>query len=126
MKMKKNITFSIVIIFLEMCALLSTPHQLVMAETITVTKFTDSNGDCMPTDCSLREAIKKANETSNPDTISLKEGTYTLTMDELDPLFIFSPLTVIGAGPSKTIIDASVVSNGVFKIDVAALLQSPN
>lgn len=128
MKMKKNITFSIVIIFLVLCALLSMPHQLVLAETITVTKFSDSNGDCTPTDCSLREAIIEANKNNDSTTIILNEGTYMLTLAGFDDnanlgdLDILSPINIIGVGPGKTFIDASGVIDGAFTIKVDGIV----
>lgn len=128
MKMKKNITFSSVIIFLVLCALLSIPHQLVLAETIIVTKFSDSNGDCTPTDCSLREAIIEANKNTDPTTITLTEGTYMLTLAGFDDnanlgdLDILSPINIIGAGPGKTFIDASSVIDGAFTIKVDGIV----
>jgi len=90
----------------------------VLAAVLNVTKFTDSNdGSCDPDDCSLREAIGAANATSGPDTVILPAGTHTLTItgvgennNHTGDLDIAEALTITGAGPDVTIIDASGLS----------------
>ncbi|RMF99877.1 MAG: CSLREA domain-containing protein [Acidobacteria bacterium] len=44
--------------------------SIASAATYTVTKTADTNGTCMPGNCSLREAIAAANSTSANDTIN--------------------------------------------------------
>ena len=75
-------------------------------DTLTVTKTADTNdGSCDPDDCSLREAIARAED---GDTIIIPAGTYTLTLDA--ELGIDKDLTLTGAGPGGTIIQASSVN----------------
>jgi CSLREA domain-containing protein len=90
----------------------------VLAAILDVTKFTDSNdGSCDHDDCSLREAIGAANATSGLDTVILPAGTHTLTItgvyennNHTGDLDITEALTITGAGPDVTIIDASGLS----------------
>jgi CSLREA domain-containing protein len=91
---------------------------------ITVTKVTDDNGTCQPSDCSLREAIIAANASPGDDTIALPAGTYVLTITgtgedaavtgDLD-IFAQGAVTITGAGPDNTIIDAGSIDR-VFHI----------
>ena len=75
-------------------------------DTLTVTKTADTNdGSCDPDDCSLREAIARAEDR---DTIIIPAGTYTLTLDA--ELGIDKDLTLTGADPGGTIIQASSVN----------------
>ena len=82
-------------------------------ETYTVTITTDEiDGEC-GVDCSLRDAIILANTTTAPDLITVGDGIYTLsipgqnenacTTGDLD---ITEFLTIYGAGPDRTFIDA--------------------
>lgn len=64
-------------------------------------------------DCSLRAAIFRANETNSHDTIHLEPGTYELSLGEME---IRHPLTIIGAGPDETMIDASLMEDMMFKV----------
>ncbi|HVM12343.1 MAG TPA: CSLREA domain-containing protein, partial [Actinomycetota bacterium] len=62
---------------LLLASLLSaTPAQ---AATITVTKTADTNDGACNADCSLREALIRANTVAGADTIRLPAGTYVLT-----------------------------------------------
>jgi CSLREA domain-containing protein len=83
-------------------------------------------GACTPDDCSLREAIIAANESSGPDTISLRPGTYVLTLGggpdndaRVGDLDIFDPsgggLSIFGASAASTIVDGQHL-NRVFDI----------
>ena len=89
----------------------------------TVTKTDDTNdGACTSTDCSLREAIIAANATSDADEIMLPAGTYelSLTGDKEDSaasgdLDVKATLTLIGAGPDASVIDA-MQADRVFHI----------
>ena len=75
-------------------------------DTLTVTKTADTNdGSCDPDDCSLRGTIARAED---GDSIITPAGTYTLTLDA--ELGIDKDLTLTGAGPGGTIIQASSVN----------------
>lgn len=89
-----------------------------------VTRLDDPTPDgCRVGDCSLREAIITSNLNSQPDTIVFAvDGTFTLSQagrgenggltGDLD---ITQPLTIIGNGTDKTIIDGSGIDR-VFHI----------
>jgi large repetitive protein len=78
-------------------------------------------------DCSLREAVLKANATSGTDTIMVPAGTYTLTIAKMSgdytgnfgALYINDSVNIVGAGQNTTIIQAGTtaynagVPNGV-------------
>jgi CSLREA domain-containing protein len=79
----------------------------------------ESNSDG---DCSLREAIESANGDSavdactagsGADVISVPAGTYVLSMGSL---FIFTDMTVNGAGATTTIIDGDGVTDTVVDV----------
>lgn len=98
---------------------------LVMAENvITVSRTADRFDPACVSDCSLREAIYRANHTPGPTRIVLRGGTYTLTLSdpiwnqETDPdpdenecfrgdLDVRGELTIVGAGQAETIIRSS-------------------
>src|SRR5882724_350697 len=71
--------------------------------------------------CTLRAAVQEANATPALDTITVPAGTYVLSVadadDALPDLDVLNPLTITGAGPAVTIIDANHTGR-VF--DVAA------
>ena len=69
--------------------------------TFKVTKTADTYDGTCNDDCSLREAIIAAGQGA---TIRIPAGTYTLVIQELS---IYEDLTLIGAGPQKTIIQAA-------------------
>jgi hypothetical protein len=89
------------------------------ADTYVPTRFDDPQpGQCKPNDCSLREAIRKANDHSGLDTVVLGRGTYEL---ELEPnlgfgddgqLVTADPIVIRGRGPKETRIDA----NGIDRV----------
>lgn len=89
-------------------------------QTFIVTLYNDPvpNG-CQPNHCSLREAIIDANTTPGADTIVLNEGIYLLGRWGEDQagfngdLDITGPLTINGAGATRTIIDG----NGYSTVD---------
>jgi CSLREA domain-containing protein len=97
---------------------------LVRAAGFSVDVTNDENdGSCDPGDCSLREAIIAANGNGEADTITVGSGTYILSLvgqDEDDgatgDLDITAPLTITGAGPTETIIDANGIDR-VFDIE---------
>lgn len=104
------------VLFLVLCS------PGVMAETvISVSRTADRFDPACVSDCSLREAIYRANRTPGPTRIMLRAGTYTLTLSdpiwnqETDPdpdenecfrgdLDVRGELTIIGAGQAETII----------------------
>jgi hypothetical protein len=96
------------------------------AASFTTTRFDDPapNG-CLPADCSLREAVRAANATSGA-TITLRAGTYTLTIrgnDTPSPnvkvgdLDLMKPMTINGAGSGSTVIRAGTAKGaGIHRI----------
>jgi len=89
-----------------------------LADTYTPTRFDDPapNG-CKAQDCSLREAITKANRHAGADKIVLKGGkTYKLTrpnaggtedLNATGDLDVLDPLTITSSSSSRAIIDAN-------------------
>jgi len=97
------------------------------ADTFTPTRFDDPAppNKCKPDDCSLREAVRAANNQGGRDTVVLGEGTYELEIPggtpgippfELGDLDLFTPIELRGEGAGQTKIDANgidrVISNG--------------
>ena len=88
----------------------------LLAQDFTPTKFTDFTGSG---DGSLRDAIKQANADSSAveDHIFLGAGTYTLSVagrinanaGDLDVARLNGGITIQGAGPGLTIIDAATI-----------------
>jgi hypothetical protein len=72
--------------------------------------------------CTLRAAIQQANASSDADTIIVPAGTYRLTIrgDEdasaAGDLDITTDVTILGAGPSLTVIDGRRAKDRVFEI----------
>jgi len=73
-------------------------------------------------DCTLREAILKANATAGTDTIMLQAGTYTLSQARVSGdnsgihggLYVNDSLNIVGAGQNTTIIQGGTTNlNGV-------------
>ncbi len=73
-------------------------------------------------DCSLREAILKANATAGTDTVSVPAGTYTLTLARVQndctgnhgALSVNDSVNIVGAGQATTIIQAGTTNtNGI-------------
>ncbi len=94
------------------------------AVTFTVSKAADTADGTCDADCSLREAVNAANALAGPDTIDLPTGTYALTIANTagqenagaeGDLDISGDLTLIGNGPSGTIIDGNAI-DGVLHI----------
>ena len=76
------------------------------------------NGVCLTSagTCTLRAAIQEANAQSNPDTIQVPAGIYTLvrngggnTAGDFD---VIRPLTIVGAGAGLTILDGGQPPSG--------------
>jgi predicted outer membrane repeat protein len=85
------------------------------AETLHPTRFDDPTpGRCKERDCSLREAVLKANKKPGSTTIKLEKGRYKLERAALGNEFQFTtgdldvlaPLKVIGKGAGRTRINA--------------------
>ncbi len=80
-----------------------------------VTTYSDPVPDfCVTIDCSLREAVRAANQGGSADRIFLSAGTYTLSQSGADEdaaltgdLDISNDLEIIGAGATMTHIDAA-------------------
>src|SRR3954447_12931616 len=115
-----------------LAALVLPPASPAEATSLAVTRFDDPNppGLCLPSSCSLRGAVLAANASSGADTITLPAGTYTLSIPgkqennaATGDLDIKYPVTIVGAGVSSTIIQASTTSatNAVDRVfDVQA------
>jgi CSLREA domain-containing protein len=103
----------------------ATPPSPALAATFTVSSFADERDDnpgdgiCRSTvtrSCTLRAAIMEANARFAWDTINLPRGTFSLTISGLDDtaaqgdLDITSSVTINGAGPALTVIDASSIA----------------
>jgi hypothetical protein len=93
------------------------------------TRFDDPlPGGCLPTDCSLREAIIAANGNRGFDSIELKAGTYSLTrggsgdtpqvadLDVTDALRIFSTGSSANTFIQNTLAEASSVEARVIEV----------
>ena len=101
-------------------------------QTFVVTKTTDSDdGSCDANDCSLREAITRANTLSTDDTITFKSsanGTITLG-SALPALANNGTLTITGNGRTNTIVNG-IVSGGntvrVFRVASGATVKIAN
>ena len=73
-------------------------------------------------DCSLREAVLRANATAGTDTVTVPAGTYTLTLARVQndctgnhgALSVNDSLNIVGAGQATTIIQAGTTNtNGI-------------
>ena len=95
---------------------------------LAVTKFTDSFDGSCDGDCSLREAVQRANETAGTSRIILRAGTYALTLaPKLDDLGLIidegenangsldirGELTLVGKGIEQTTINANRIDRAV-------------
>jgi CSLREA domain-containing protein len=83
------------------------------AKTFVVTKTADTNDGHCNSDCSLREAVSAANDTTAGDTVKLKAKTYKLTIEgthsdnSAGSLNVSNDLRIVGAGRSKTVIEGA-------------------
>src|SRR5205807_2430480 len=98
-----------------------------------VTKTADTNDSVCDSDCSLREAIVAANGNGQADMIAVPAGTYHLTIAgageeaaATGDLDITSDMTIIGAGATSTIIDATGLGDRVFEEPPAAAATASN
>ena len=93
------------------------------ADTFKPTRFDDPTpGVCKRNDCSLREAISKANHTDGGDRVVLDAGNYTIEIPETlgdnnkgGDFDVIDKVTITGKGPGKTTVDGNDVS-GVFSL----------
>ena len=101
---------------------------VAFAAELTVTRTDDPTpGDCMPNDCSLREAVIEANHGGGPDTIVLSKQVYSLTIPvpqngdfkfaQVGDLDIHDDLTI--AGPTGDSTKATIDANGATMGDRA-------
>ncbi|HJX39707.1 MAG TPA: CSLREA domain-containing protein, partial [Anaerolineae bacterium] len=129
MKLRFALAGLLALVFLCLAAFSGAARPAQASTTINVNTFTDElNTDG---DCSLREAIRAANldvgvdacpAGSGTDTVILPAGTCTLTLPGTGEnsaltgdLDITSHLTISGAGPSSTVVDADQIDR-VFHI----------
>ena len=82
-------------------------------------------------ECTLRAAIQEANALAGADTISIPEGTYTLTMEgagedlaATGDLDITEDLTITGAGMTTTIIDANGLDRALHQLGGSLTLSN--
>ncbi|HPF37195.1 MAG TPA: MopE-related protein [Phycisphaerae bacterium] len=102
----------------------------LMAATLTVTTTADTFDGVCDGDCSIRDALAVA---ANGDTITLPAGTFALSRTgpeaengDLGTVAVFdldiaNTVTIQGAGPGQTIIDASAIGTRVFDINLLAV-----
>jgi len=76
------------------------------------TKTADTNGSCVPGNCSLREAINGANANPGADDVLVPAGFYLLTLGQL---VVSDDVSIAGAGQTTTIIDGNATDR-VFEI----------
>jgi hypothetical protein len=104
------------------------PRQLAPTLSMTVNRTDDisprataSTCNGVAGDCTLREAVIKANTISGADSITLPAGTYTLSLTGPDPAEDFAAygdidiresVTINGAGSGSTIIQAGAAAYG--------------
>ncbi len=122
MKIKHLLIVSILGLGLTVVMLWALRLGPVLAATFSVTQFTDDSGACNA-NCSLREAILAANAAPSPDTINLPAGTHSLSIagagedgaasGDLD---ITEALTITGAGPGVTVVEASGLADRIFHV----------
>jgi CSLREA domain-containing protein len=75
------------------------------AATYNVTSTGDTlGGSCLPSSCSLRQAVRAVNEGPGSDTINIPSGTYVLTAGELT---VEKSVTIVGSGARATTITAA-------------------
>jgi CSLREA domain-containing protein len=95
------------------------------AATFTVTKTADTNDGVCDADCSLREAVQVARDAQQAcalppapcdETVVVPAGTYLEPLGVLEITSIGSasgPVSVVGAGPGQTIIDAQLAHRDI-------------
>jgi CSLREA domain-containing protein len=94
---------------------MATMAASAQAATFTVTRADDpAPGGCAPSDCSLREAIKAANNRNGPDDVILASGRKHVLERSPSALSVEDPVTVKAAGGGRAVIDAGR-NGGAFK-----------
>lgn len=127
---------SLTTVALVACAALVLP-AFALGLPLTVNTTTDaapSPGECegAPGDCSLRQAIDKANTTLGSDAITLPAGHYTLTIKgssedegktgDLD-VTEESGVNLLGAGTRTTVVDATGLEDRAFDVQPLGALS---
>jgi len=114
-----------------LAALLACSVGSVGAATFNVTKTADTADGACDADCSLREAVIAANQSSGGDEIVLPAGTFQLTRDDtagdpfgtlqVDDLNEGGPdaLTIRGAGRTSTIVEQTISPDPAGILQVA-------
>ena len=104
----------VAVVSIVVVAIWALPLPVLAAPTFTVTKTADTADGVCDSDCSLREAITAANANFDANTINVPAGHYKLTrtginedLNDTGDLDIRSPITLLGAGARKTIIDGN-------------------
>lgn len=105
--------------------------QSAQAEVLKPTRFDDPPpGACKPKDCSLREALRAAEDgDATPTTVKLAKGTYRIELtsgQELKSgdLDVFDPVTITGEGPRKTRISGELLDR-VFDLSPTGGTELP-
>ncbi len=94
------------------------------AATLNVTKTGDPvPGACTPGDCSLREAVRRANSTGSADKIVLKARTYQLTQVGIDDDAIAGDLDVLAGSGRLTIVAKGAGRTAIDGNDIDSVLQ---
>jgi hypothetical protein len=101
-------------------ALALLPPAAAGATTYNVTTESDSNsGTCLPTSCTLRQAVAAINLGGGGDAINVPAGVYPLLFGELS---LQKNVTVSGAGSAATTVDGNAIGR-VFNIPVAVAVR---
>ncbi len=103
-----RVTFSALLLLLAVAA-------SAAANTYTPTRFDDPPpGTCEPDDCSLREAITKANNHDGADKVVLAKGRYQMELpddgtddNENGDFDVIGEAAIRGAGPRDTVVDGN-------------------
>jgi hypothetical protein len=98
------------------------------AATFNVTRFDDPFPDsCLPSDCSLREAVRTANQTAGADLVLLPAGEFTLdwtghATGEIT-IGISDAVTIRGAGAAATRVNGAAVGRLFYITNAAATFE---
>lgn len=113
MKFRPSLTrfFCVTSIFLALMA------GTVSAATYVVTKTADTNDNICNADCSLREAVEKANQTGAADTVTFDPAIFSgvnLISLNLGQIIIGNDLTIEGPGARLLTINQSALDERIF------------
>ncbi len=118
-KIKLTTTRLFVAAFL-LCGLLIIQAQTASAQlSLTVTRSDDRNANCVPGDCSLREAVNAANASATDDTINFATGLTRITLANEIVINKAGTLTINGTGANVLTIDGGAGTNRIFYINEA-------